>query len=143
MTKQLITVIVSAILILPLGMLGCSDKSVYLERAEWVLESYGTVGQTQTTLPDTEITLAFDDEENGISGTAGCNDYFAEYDISDRFISIGRLGSTRMYCQDPRGTMEQELEYLEILQKSESYIIQDNELIILSSGSQILEFNPR
>ena len=143
MTKQLITVIVSAILILPLGMLGCSDRSAYLEREEWLLESYGIVGHTQTTLLGTEITLAFDNEENGISGSAGCNDYFAEYHTSDRFISIGRLGSTRMYCQDPQGIMEQELKYLEILQKSESYVIQDNELIILSSGSQILEFNSR
>ncbi len=34
MTKQLITVIVSAILILPLGMLGCSDKSAHLENVK-------------------------------------------------------------------------------------------------------------
>lgn len=122
-------------------MLGCLGKSAYLEREEWRLESYGTIGQTQLTIPGTEITLQFDKDENKIMGSAGCNSYFAAYDVWDRFISIGSLSQTRMYCQE--GIMEQELKYLEILQKSESYMVQGNKLIILSSGSQILEFNPR
>lgn len=140
MTKRLIAAIVSVVLVLSLAILGCANKAS-LERGEWHLESYGTIGRTQTIIPGSEISLEFDQDEDRIMGSAGCNSYSAGYEIMDRFISIGRLSSTSMFCQE--GIMEQELEYLEILQKSESYYVMGRKLTILSSGSRVLEFNRR
>ncbi len=41
-----------------------------------------------------------EEEENKVSGYAGCNNYFASYDLKGSELSFRDGGSTRMMCQD-------------------------------------------
>lgn len=45
-------------------------------------------------------TFEFSEEENRVSGSAGCNNYFASYEVKGKELTLGNAGSTRMMCQD-------------------------------------------
>jgi heat shock protein HslJ len=45
-------------------------------------------------------TFVFAEEENRVSGYAGCNNYFAGYEVNGTQIKFTNAGSTRMMCED-------------------------------------------
>lgn len=45
-------------------------------------------------------TFIFNKEENRVSGYAGCNNYFASYEVNGSELKFGNAGATRMMCQD-------------------------------------------
>lgn len=45
-------------------------------------------------------TFIFVEEENRVSGYAGCNNYFATYDLRGSELTFGNAGATRMMCAD-------------------------------------------
>jgi len=86
---------------------------VSLEGTAWSLAAF-IEGETATAvLADTEITLAFEVEQ--VSGSAGCNSYFASYTLDGGALRFGAAGMTKMYCATPEGVMEQEARYGDIL----------------------------
>lgn len=119
---------------------GCTSAPTAsdLEDKTWVLESYGEPGNLKPVIEGTRITATFDSAEGQVSGSAGCNSYFGDYQINGK-LSIPVLASTEMYCLDPEGVMEQESEYLKMLQTAGSYRIQDGKLQI-DCGNQILVY---
>ena len=123
---------------------GQKDKTkqeLTLEDTSWILESYGEIGNLTDVLADTEITVEFVSAEETVRGSAGCNSYFGDYEVEGAQLSIpGPVGATEMYCVDPEGIMDQEQEYLAILQLAESYEIDGDELMI-KCGSQVLIFS--
>ena len=95
---------------------------------------------TEPLLPNTAITLQF--KQGELAGFAGCNEYNGEYTAVDNgdgtyTISIDKLETTRLAC--PRDIMEQEENYLTILEEATLATIKENE-IILSSPLDDLEF---
>ena len=74
-----------------------------------------------------EITAAFD-AKGQVTGSGGCNDYFAPYQASGGAISIGPAGATRKSCASPAGVMEQESAYLAALQSAATYTIEADRL---------------
>ncbi len=113
-------------------------QAVTLEDKKWVLESYGEQGNLQAVLEGTEITAIFDSSQGQVQGTAGCNTYFADYMVNNN-LSILQIAYTEMYCLEPEGVMEQEQEYLKILQSAESYEIEGGRLRI-TCGAEVLVF---
>ena len=113
-----------------------------LEDTRWILESYGEPENLKSMLEGTEITAVFDRAEGRVHGSAGCNTYSGDYQISDSKLSIPLIVSTEMGCLEPEGIMEQELQYLKTLQAAESYEIRDGKLEI-NCGAQILVFNAK
>ncbi|MFC1954400.1 DUF4382 domain-containing protein [Chloroflexota bacterium] len=112
-----------------------------LEDTKWALESYGESGNLTGILENSEITAEFVSAEGTIKGSAGCNSYFGNYEQEGGQLSIpGPIGATAMYCMEPEGVMDQEQEYLTLLQLAESYVIDGDELQI-NCGSQVLIFN--
>lgn len=109
-----------------------------LEDTTWVLESYGEQGDLQPLIEGTRITAVFDSADEQVSGTAGCNSYFGDYQSNGK-LSIPVLANTEMYCLDPEGVMDQETEYLTLLGLAESYQIEDGKLQI-NCGDQILVY---
>jgi len=122
---------------------GQDDKTkqeVGLEDTKWVLQSYGEPGNIKDTLAGTEITAEFVSSGGTVRGSAGCNSYFAGYEVEGNQISMpGPIGATEMYCVEPEGIMEQEQEYLEMLQNAETYDIKDDQLRIFT-GAEVLIF---
>ena len=80
---------------------------------------------------DIKTTLVFGDEDK-ISGNAGCNNYFGSYELYPNGIKISNIGSTRKMCSED--VMEQEMTYLDILQKANSIKFTDNKLEIDSKA---------
>lgn len=120
-----------------IGLASCSYGSS-IEDMDWVLQSYGEFGNLKDVLTDTEITAEFVSSEGTVEGSAGCNSYSGSYEVKDSQLSIpGPIAATEMYCMEPEGVMEQERQYLEILQAAKSYSVEDGELQI-NCGGQVL-----
>jgi len=122
-----------------IGLASCSYGSS-IEDTDWVLQSYGEFGNLKDVLTDTEITAEFVSSEGTVEGSAGCNSYSGSYEVKDSQLSIpGPIAATEMYCMEPEGVMEQERQYLEILQAAKSYSVEDGELQI-NCGGQVLVY---
>ena len=131
----IILMVVSAALIL--AFTGCSGSSSdKLEDVKWVLESYGDRDNPQDVIEGTEVTATFNSEDDRVTGVAGCNNYFGGYEINDG-LSVGMLANTEMWCGEPEGRMDQETEYLTILQAAESYTVKGSKLTI-DCGDDVL-----
>ena len=122
-----------------IGLASCSYGSS-IEDTDWVLQSYGEFGNLKDVLTDTEITAEFVSSEGTVEGSAGCNSYSGSYEVKNSQLSIpGPIAATEMYCMEPEGVMEQERQYLEILQAAKSYSVEDGELQI-NCGGQVLVY---
>jgi heat shock protein HslJ len=96
----------------------------------WLLTSYNNgKGGMQSTIIGTEITAEFN-EDDAMTGSAGCNTYSAPFEADEETISIGPTIRTEMACMDPEGVMEQENLYLAALQNAAVYKIFDDRLEI-------------
>jgi len=100
----------------------------HLEGKGWILTSFVTKNRHFTVLPHTKIDASF--SGGTVTGSAGCNRYFAHYRIFRNTIRIQPVGSTLMYCA-PKGVMTQEATYLGLLQRMTTYTINANKLRML------------
>ena len=141
--KKTITLLLTILALTTVGLTTCTCKTegMALENTTWVLESYGEQRNLQAVVEGSEITAVFDSAEGKVSGSAGCNNYFAGYEIKNNELSISDAGSTMMFCGEPEGVMEQEQQYLALLGDAESFQIQDSQLRILSSDDRVLLFH--
>ena len=90
----------------------------------WEVISYNTGNQAvRSVIIGSELTANFG-EDGQLTGSAGCNDFFAAYETEDDNISIGPAGITQMFCADPDGIMEQESQYLAALETAATYRIE-------------------
>lgn len=114
------------------GVEGESDMTtqpVAVEGTVWNLLSLNG----QPLLSESEITAEFADGR--VNGSAGCNLYFADYQLDDTQLKIERIGSTKKACPDVDGLMEQESTYLNLLSQAESTAMVNNLLTIKTSDS--------
>lgn len=87
----------------------------------------------------TTITAEF--EEDQIRGSAGCNQYFGNYEASDGELTIREIGATEMFCMEPEGIMEQEQAFLTTLGTVRAYRLEGGQLEILDAdGNVVLTF---
>lgn len=105
----------------------------------WTLDSFHTGDAVSSVIAGTTITAVFD-KDGRLSGSAGCNSYFARYTMTGTSLSISAIGSTKMYCTSP-GVMEQESIYLASLGKATSFSIGGDRLSLSDAkGATILSF---
>ena len=147
MKKKIAWLAVSCLIVVTPVLVSCAPaeekeevvpEEVTFEDTTWVLESYGEPDDLNTVLEDTEITIEFISAEEKMEGSAGCNAYFGGYEVDEEKLTIRPpIGSTVMACPEP--VMNQEREYLSILQVAESFQLQDGKLQI-NCGAQILVY---
>ena len=118
----------------------CSTSGSMLNNTEWFLRSYGEQNDLETIINGTEITATFDNVEDKLSGSAGCNTYFAQYETNGNELLISELAYTEMACISPEGVMEQEQEFLSLLGKAQSFEVDGTTLTIFCSNEQQLYF---
>lgn len=111
-----------------------------LEGTSWLMLSYNNgTGGLVSALLGTEITAEFMD--GTVSGLAGCNSYSASYELDGNHISVGPAVSTRMFCGEPEGVMEQENQYLAALQSAATYEIKANVLTMFDGeGTRMVTY---
>jgi len=113
-----------------------------IEDTTWILESYGEPDNLNAVLEGTEITATFNSAKKQVNGSTGCNSYFGDYQINSDRLTFSMIGHTEMYCMDPAGVMEQEEQYLRVLNAAESFQVRDGKLQI-TAGNQILIYTTR
>ncbi len=113
-----------------------SDEDV--EGRSWVVRSLGGSGSSVAPIDGTVISATF--EDGTVSGIAGCNNYFAGYELDGDSITVGPAGSTLMFCGEPEGVMEQEQAYLALLQSADSVDVDGDTLTLSSGGSVVLTY---
>ena len=90
------------------------------------------------TQPNSPITLQFDAVAGRVSGTGGCNRYFAGAVVRDRKLTISAIGATRMACPAP--AMAEESGYLAALERATSYLVEDEVLTLTLAGGGWLRY---
>ena len=115
----------------------CSGKApepseLQLEGTRWTLTDYVYNDTSLQVLNGTSVTLDFR-EDGRITGSAGCNHYFASYDMKGTTVTIGPAGSTLMYCH-AAGVMEQESTYLTLLGEASSVMVVNDRLALADAG---------
>lgn len=87
-------------------------------------------GEMRETLPNTRVSAVFSENGN-VSGSAGCNKYFAAFSVTGNKIKIGPAASTKMFCAFPKGIMEQESAFLRGLENAAQFRFKDGQLKLL------------
>jgi heat shock protein HslJ len=99
-----------------------------LPGTSWTVTSYNNGKQAVVSvIIGTEITASFA-EDGKLTGSAGCNNYTAAYEVDGENITIGPAATTRMMCAEPDGIMEQEAQYLAALETAATYRIQGDRM---------------
>jgi heat shock protein HslJ len=106
-----------------------------LVNTNWTLESFISGDAASSVIAGTRITAVFSDEGR-LTGTAGCNQYFAAYTLDSSSLSISGVGSTKMYCTKPDGVMMQETTYLNALAAAKSYTLDKDRLTLLDANDR-------
>jgi len=120
---------------------GCTGQvpEPRLNGTGWTLSGYLHNVTLMQALSGTTVTLDFGDDGR-ITGSAGCNRYFASYEMKGTAITIGPAGSTMMYCDTP-GVMDQESTYLALLSQAMTFTIEGDRLTVSDAkGTTILSF---
>ena len=100
---------------------------------EWFLVSFNDQGSKKKVIANTQTTIQFSTER--LSGLAGCNRYFAGYQLKNRYdLTIERIVATEMACPDPVGIMQQEDTYLQLLSRAKAYYIRDGQLTLYNEN---------
>lgn len=102
----------------------------------WTLESFQTTDAVSSIVAGTTITAVFS-ADGRVGGSAGCNRYFASFNVTGTTVSIGTVGSTKMYCSNP-GVMQQEATYLTSLSRVTAFTINGERLSLADTGGTTL-----
>lgn len=73
-------------------------------------------------------TMFFDTLESRLSGSTGCNRYFAQYQMTDSTLQFNIPGTTRMACDSAANALE--VKMLEVLNLTNCYEVTKDELIL-------------
>ncbi len=115
-----------------------------LRDTRWILESFESSGNKTSPIPGTEIRLRFT-ENGGISGSMGCNDYWAAaYRLGkNNSLSMTSIARSAMYCGDPTGVMEEEVAYLDDALRYVASFAMGTETLVLSYNAGQDQLNYR
>ncbi len=110
-----------------------------LAGTEWTLDSLYSGDTVSSAITGTPVTAVFG-SDGRVTGSAGCNQYFAEYEEAAPSLSIGPAGAPKMFCTGP-GIMEQENTYLLRLGEVRSFSISGDHLTLSNGeGRPLLSF---
>ena len=116
----------------PQGGQSVEDSSQMVEEAavgsglagtSWQLTSLNGVD----VLPNVRMTANFG-EDGQVTGSGGCNNYFASYEVEGNDIAIGPAGATMMACPAP--ISEQEAIFFAGLASAATYELQAEQLVL-------------
>ena len=91
-------------------------QSQNLAGTSWRVTGYNNGKQAVVSvLTGTSLTMAFANDGR-VSGSAGCNNYSAQYTLGGQTLTIGPAAATRKMCVNPERIMEQEQQFLKALE---------------------------
>ena len=93
-------------------------------QTEWRL----TAIDGQASVDQSVVTLSIDVDRNKIGGSGGCNRVFANFRVNEGQLRVGPLGLTKRFCGKPKGVMEQETRYVQVLQAVDRFQLEGEKL---------------
>ena len=88
----------------------------------------------------TSMRIAFK-QHTWLEGDAGCNRFTASYARkADSGLKITEILSTRMFCAQPDGVMQQESRFFHLLKRVDAYHAEPDRLDMLADGAIVLTF---
>jgi heat shock protein HslJ len=109
------------------GRLASAQNTTPLVGTTWIIQ---TITDQQ---PGIQVFLKLD-EEDRLTGFAGCNRFFANYILDEDHLEFGLVGSTKMMCPE----METETLMFTAIDQTRYYIIENDELILLNEKKEPL-----
>jgi heat shock protein HslJ len=91
-------------------------------------------GGVQSVVIDSDPTLVFD-EESGVTGSTGCNNFFGTYATDGNTIEVSELGMTEMFCE---ATADQEVWMMAALADATTYSVDSQTLEMFDEGGSRL-----
>ena len=126
----------AAITSAPVLLVTSRETGPTLENTSWqatgINNGRGGVVSSATT---TGVIAMFADSK--VSGSAGCNNYSASYEISHSLITIGPVMTSRRLCAEPEGIMAQEQEFLQALAAATHYTLTADRLELRDSNGSL------
>jgi heat shock protein HslJ len=137
MMKKLLTALSIMLIIFTFGacMKNSPNPEFQLENQKWILIDLDGNAPIYSTNP---MVVVFEDGQ--VSGNAGCNQYFGNYQIKGDAITFANIAQTEMACLDPEEVMEQERVYLDLLETAQHFEEVDDMLIIFTGSENKLIF---
>lgn len=149
--KRVIT-IVALVVVMALGY-GCCNcrrgvqrNHLPLNTTEWKLVQIEGQNVADLLVEQKAPTIIFD-SEGGVGGYAGCNSFGGEYKITPSEVeyqkdivgklSFGSMFATKRLCPNDRV----EMRYLSLLDKIDSFTIEENKLFLFTNGELKLVYN--
>jgi uncharacterized lipoprotein YbaY/heat shock protein HslJ len=106
-------------------------KEVSLAGSSWLVRAWNNGRQAVVSVVgDTELHMSFG-EDGRVTGSAGCNNFHAEYELQAQTLNIGLAASTRRTCMTD-GIMEQETGFLTAISTVGSWEIRGERLQLRS-----------
>ena len=110
-------------------------ESQTLADTRWIVTGYNNgKGGVVSIAAETSLTLEFD-ESGSAAGSAGCNNYRADYTVDGNSVAFGLPIATRRVC--PEEVMAQETAFLEALPRGTTFRIEANRLEIRDDGGAL------
>lgn len=114
--------------------------------AEWTLvaivglrDEGSGMWNARTTRPvqGADLTMSFD--EDGFSGSSGCNSYSGQATAGDGVITIDAesLSHTEKFCEEPDGLMKQEERFLDLVPGVDRYGTYDDGLFLHATDDDV------
>ena len=82
------------------------------------------------------VRLRLDDAERRFAASAGCNNMIGAYRIEREALIFGAAATTMMMCED--AVMQRERALLDALTWTRAYVIEDDDLVLLSGTGNVL-----
>jgi hypothetical protein len=82
--------------------------------------------------------LQLDPMNDRASGYAGCNHFFASYQLRDASLHFGPVGTTRRICAEPAMAIEQA--FLQALQRTRGWQVDGAQLLLLAADEVLMRF---
>lgn len=115
-----------------------ASQPASLTGTNWTATAYNTGTQAVTSLlADTSITAIFT-EDGKLNGSAGCNNYMTGYTLDGSNITIEPPATTRKFCAEPAGIMEQEAAFVKMLPEATTYRISGNQLELRTADGALI-----
>ncbi len=116
-----------------------SMTKVALENTQWaLLELHGQPIRVSSN--DNVPYLELNSAKASAYGFGGCNRFFGSYEATERSLSFGTMGATRMAC--PEG-MDQEQELFRVLDATTRYEIHGSKLLLFADKTLVARFEAR
>jgi heat shock protein HslJ len=107
-----------------------------LTNTKWVLTNFTDNGKN-TKVENTRAFIRFDESKQSVGGNGSCNTFGGSYTLTGNSLTVSKVFSTKMFCQD---VQKIEDSFLRLLENASRYEIKGNTLTLYNNQGAILQF---